>query len=660
MKIIYFDKIRLLTLVYFLISNAQSDILLFTFSSSKLDKMTLIFLKKLGLLCLRSTCIEKDLLVEYATSNDYHLNGYYSFKKASNLEDRIQVLSENFFGPGNSSLSKLAVGSTQKYISYNFANEGLNTLDYIRFHSGKYKGNIQITYCSKWSSILNNLGIKNFPSASNINLLVPFSSVGNVFFCITRVLKTFTRVLIELSKTENNDKLSGDVKKYFSKPSICISGVWGIDESRKNDFWMLGEHKNLPKRAYYFFDRLDYKATSERIAYARNKGLVPVALSKRYVEKEVQEEIFYPNINKVELILSLLVLVFQCYRLIFKDRIDRLICCELIWVAIRANHLSSVFKSFNTAVVFSIQEASHDEFSLACEYSNAVRMATHWSVVTGPTYVTTITPHVYFYWSRLFSMIGEKSAILSKNVLLSGSLFLSLSNTIDRKKTHHAVKKLQSNGAKFTITMFDTSASSEKFFQYMCQYVLSNPDVGLLIKSKGRLDSNKFKKKKSEKCFEQANNTGRLVFLNKLVSPYDAVDGVDIAVGVGSPSALILAAMSSAKVLFLDLCSTSHEELRDSSPIYDETKVKCVVHSYKELGELLNLVKNGDEIIGDISSVINRYDEFMDGDATKRISFYLEKYLENFDNTKNRNIALNFASIQYSALCGGDKVILTP
>ena len=52
---------------------------------------------------------------------------------------------------------------------------------------------------------------------------------------------------------------------------------------------------------------------------------------------------------------------------------------------------------------------------------------------------------------------------------------------------------------------------------------------------------------------------------------------------------------------------------------------KCVVQSYKELGKLLNLVKNGDDIIGDISSVINRYDEFMDGDATKRISFYLEK-----------------------------------
>jgi hypothetical protein len=89
------------------------------------------------------------------------------------------------------------------------------------------------------------------------------------------------------------------------------------------------------------------------------------------------------------------------------------------------------------------------------------------------------------------------------------------------------------------------------------------------------------------------------------------------------------------------------------------TGSKLVFHDLDELIEAIEGFasgKIGTNSIGDHSSIINQIDPWRDGNAGRRIGEYIKDFLDAFDQSESRELALNWANEQYKKKWGADKI----
>lgn len=224
--------------------------------------------------------------------------------------------------------------------------------------------------------------------------------------------------------------------------------------------------------------------------------------------------------------------------------------------------------------------------------------------------------------------------------------------------------ELSAAGADYIIALFDNShgpdvahstESMEKFYLVFLDWLLEDPALGILIKSKKpsvihglpRVQPVLEKAEATGRCMRLGDEFGRL--------PVDASLASNISVGIGISSAVTESAIAGCRGVHCDL---THCKSHDS---YEWGYEKII---FDDLNRLITAIKsnkagNTEQAgLGDWTPFLDRLDPYRDGNAGKRIGEYLRWCLEGFDAGLERDEVIHKANERFNARWGHDKAAM--
>ena len=159
---------------------------------------------------------------------------------------------------------------------------------------------------------------------------------------------------------------------------------------------------------------------------------------------------------------------------------------------------------------------------------------------------------------------------------------------------------------------------------------------------------------------QRAMDSGRIFVMRHDASPADAALLSDFAVGIGSFSAIAVAGLQGARVLYLDYEKSDQGVLKPYGIFHSLGSKRCVFYDPKSLKEaVLEYINNPESnpCLGDVSPILDQLDPFRDGKASQRIGEYVTWYLKGLDENLSKDEALRAATDKYAEKWGIDKVI---
>jgi len=226
------------------------------------------------------------------------------------------------------------------------------------------------------------------------------------------------------------------------------------------------------------------------------------------------------------------------------------------------------------------------------------------------------------------------------------------------------VGRIRKNGANYVLALFDSSFESKEFHAFFLSWLMEDPDLGLIIKSKGSVDGSAWLDIQADGLdglVENAFETGRLHIADGKASPADVGTVVDFSVGIGSYSAVVLSALNGTRVLLVDF------ERMDQGVAMQPTLLlhslgpnRCIFYDFDSVKKAILEYANNPESnpdLGDASPVLDRIDPFRDGLAGQRMGEYIKWYMDGLDLGLNRDAALLQATKKYAIKWGDDKVV---
>ena len=218
--------------------------------------------------------------------------------------------------------------------------------------------------------------------------------------------------------------------------------------------------------------------------------------------------------------------------------------------------------------------------------------------------------------------------------------------------------KLRSQGARCILSFFDSSLPPRNIYRKLLEWLIEDPQLGLIIKSKGHVWSG-IQENGLDGLVDRAKSTGRIHVLPFSASPADAALVSDFSIGCVSYTAIVISALKGARVLYLSY-GRIEEPQKPYWTLDSLGQNRCVFNDFdlmkKAIQEYIaNPNLNPD--LGDVTPVLDSFDPFRDGKAGDRISEYISWYLEGLDKGLSRDDALNSATQKYADKWGADKVI---
>ena len=295
------------------------------------------------------------------------------------------------------------------------------------------------------------------------------------------------------------------------KGSIGIAAAWGfegIGENKLDDLFWWRNCKIPPERLTYMFERLDYQPTQERLASLKKLGINSIALNKNYSGDAPESMIRHKTLSLKEGLKRFYSYSKVIFRGGLKNRFSRSVCSWVIWQLYHSDELTKIYKEANLKALFHFQEVGAESITLATLTSKTVRFGTHWSCLNA-AYTSSFRCHeVYFAWGAHDLKIILDSESLSKNLLISGSFLSEYSNEEEVQKGTEAVQLMKNQGTRYTVALFDSSFIEPNFYRFFLDWLINDPALGIIIKSKGG-PWDKFKEGSSGRLAQQAINTGR-------------------------------------------------------------------------------------------------------------------------------------------------------
>ncbi len=477
---------------------------------------------------------------------------------------------------------------------------------------------------------------------------------GSLLYLLKKLL-TSTAILF-LLLVRNRPRQAGSESR---KPHIGVSYVWGLEGQKKNDLYWWYKSGIAPDRLCYLYDRTDYKASTGRTEIVKGLGIENVILDRRSIDNDSTNYLKTFDVCWLPVFQILINVWAAGVRGIFCNCFDRLVCSEYVYLDAKSFYYGSQLSTLGIKGLFHYQEASHDHISLACERTGVARFGIHWSVLNGPSNSSTYAHQVYFFWGMYQAKIGLSSNMLSRHVMLTGSMVNEFRECKDASGINDEIKELVENGCRYILALFDSSQPAPNLYDFFIRWLLDDPALGILVKSKvGAWDSSF--NDENKKMVEQALDTGRLVILDPNISPADAASGVDIAVGIGSPSAIVDAALGGSRAVYLDYECVEKGPLKKYAILHSMGDDRCVFH---ETGRLKKVFmeyfsdNSSHPDLGDMRPVLDQYDPFRDGRAVTRIGDYIRWYMAGLDDGQCKDDALNRATGKYADKWGKENVV---
>ena len=443
---------------------------------------------------------------------------------------------------------------------------------------------------------------------------------------------------------------------------IGTSAAWGFegfDKNRLDDLFWWRRSQVPAEQIVYMFERQDYQPTRNRMVELEKMGIQSIALNPKYLgdahEFQVKNKIVSLT-NNLKVFLFYLKLAL---RGLLKDKLTRSIYSLVGWQIYKSEELIPIYKGINLRGIFHFNESSLEFVNLSAQKSNAARIGTHWSCLSAPNASTPRCHEVYFAWGAHDLKIILDSGSISKNILVSGCFLSELSNKSEHLKGKEAVQSMKDKGVRIVLTLFDNSFPVPNFYRFFLQWLVDDPNLGILIKSKGGTFESSCEDRMGG-LVQQAKDSGRIFVMNEKASPVDAAMLSDFAIGITGISAIAVSGLQGARVLYIDYEKLDQSALKPYSIFHSLGPNRCVFYDMESLkNAVLEYTKNpgSNPNLGDVSPILDQLDPFRDGKASQRIGEYVNWYLESLGQNSSKMAALKTASEKYAEKWGADKVI---
>ena len=452
--------------------------------------------------------------------------------------------------------------------------------------------------------------------------------------------------------------------KMDHPPSIAAAAAWGVNPAeRLNDLFWWWDSKIPVERTIFFFDRTATDATRDAIVTAEQFGIKCVVLekdaagdSKRLLWRATPG--FWTAARRL----------WGSTRIFFwgafHGKSRRWVVRQTMDMLHTSERMEDFLSDFNVRAMFHHQDGGLDYQSLACDAVGAARVGHHWSYFPWPETAVARLHQVYFVWGDYQAKMLEATGSDVDHVLLAGCTVHGAYPGSDTGDFASAGRtEVEANGATRVIALFDTSLPCASFYEFFLRKVIEDPRLGLLIKpKKADLPWLRYNLPELTDLYETAMATGRVKYLEPVISPTEAAAVADISIAVDINSAAVCAALAGHRAVHLDYVRVHASPLADWATLHKAGPNSLVFDNPDELWEGINLFfdqrENDDPVAENnlgvaANAVLEHIDPFRDGRAGQRIGQYLGWYLEALDEGLARNQALNQADSNYAAAWGG-------
>jgi hypothetical protein len=506
----------------------------------------------------------------------------------------------------------------------------------------------RVFVASAFASLSKTLDV-SYPGVKSRLIQQPFRNKTILFFLWTIYL-SFRNLFSKSCKSEN------------TIAQIGFSGWFDLKKNNEkfiNDlFWWREQH--IPgNRLVYLLSRPGFSPCMEGAQKAESLGIKTVLLNPLAAHINPTIPMSKKAHNPFSVRVKILFLSCKLFlQTLFFDDLRKSATAFLIRQYVEAIRLASFYKFLNLKGLLEGGHAWPDWFSLAADLSDSVRIGFQKSCLNTVSYPGLQIEPVYFAWGAHDTNILLASGAITRHMLISGCILNDNCNEQAQKTAKDYSSQLRHQGVKYIVSFFDGSLPPLNIYRGFLQWLIDDPRLGLLIKSKGNVWSG-IEADGLDGLVVQAQKTRRMHVLPSTASPADAAISADFSVGFFSYSAIVTSALKGARILYLNY-ERIEEPQNYFCTLHSLGPNRCVFNDFDSMKRaVIEYVKNpkNNPDLGDATPVLDHFDPFRDGKAGDRISEYVSWYLEGLDKGISRDDALNLATQKYADKWGADKVI---
>ena len=478
--------------------------------------------------------------------------------------------------------------------------------------------------------------------------------LATIVFSIIEIVRGCYKHLI--SKKTNISKSSSPFK-------IGVAAAWGadgMDKIQKDDLYWWRNSSISGDRLIYMFERENIQPTRDGVAQVKNLGIDSVALNPKF-PGDYPNLLIQNNLNHYILgsIKQFFLMAKLAWKNLFADEFPRAVLALVSWQYYYSGKLSNIYKTLNLKGVFHFEEGGMDLISLASAMNDSIRIGTHWGSHTGITSISARNHQVYFCWGLHDAKFAVDAGSMARSLLIAGCFSSDHSNIYAHQKASKIAAHMRKRGVRYIVTLFDSSPPSPEFHRFFLQWLLDDPRLGILIKSKGKTWE-KMHNHGLNGLVDLAFQTNRIHAMDQRSSPADAASISDFAISLTSITPLNEAALNGSRVIFLDYERIDQGPQKPYCILHSLGSNRCVFYEPELLREaILNYFENPETnpFLGDATPILDQLDPFRDGKASQRIGEFVASYLQELDNGLSSDDAVRLATDRYAKKWGQDKVI---
>jgi hypothetical protein len=618
-----------------------------------------------ALLCFLKISISAPLKINdlfyIDTPHVIYWNTQYQVVKACQDQlDRIKALIEAHFPKCSNYMRELLAANVSKAWQA-WLLEAL-LLRGVAKQLGQQEGisNDCVVLISKYASLLKLLKLDS-PANSNVSISSQLNNNGAVLYPLATIAFSVWDFLLVLFRSIfPGTILSPESADQFKVGVAAAWGIEGMNKNQKDDLYWWRNSSVAAKRLVYMFEREDIQPTQDRVRETQNLGIQSVALKPRFSGD-------HPNlIMKYKCAPPLVISLRKCgtalklgCKALVGDEFSKAVLALVSWQYYSGGKLSEIYKALNLKGVFHFEEAGMDLISLASAMNDSMRIGTHWSSHTSINHTTQRSHQVYFLWGHHDAQIVLGSGSISHSLLIAGCFLSDHSNKEAQQDAKVAVEKIRNRGVRYILTLLDNSSPCPEFYRFFLQWLVEDPCLGLLIKSKGK-SWKEVRNDGMNGLVERAEKTNRIYVMDHRSSPSDAALLSDFAVSLTSISALIEASLQGARVIYLDYERIDQGPQKPYCILHSLGSNRCVFHEPDLLRQaIVNYFDAPDSNpnLGDVTPILDQLDPFRDGKASQRIGEFVTWYLESLDGGLNSDDSIRSAMDKYAGKWGQDKIV---
>jgi hypothetical protein len=632
-------------------------------SASRFGLKIIRILKIFGV--VRDCCRVKEYVIVDGQHSNFHKGYYIASKMCHSKQKEIEQVVFAFFPRlSKYSIDLLVLGVRNDWI-YRIAD-----LMWLQSFTERLAKELntpleKVAVVSAYGTLFSKLQSGSPYSLSPVNVISqPFRNcvsprvIQCICWSIYRVLRNFFFRFINFGASGE-----GSLNKNGQLSKVAFFAVKGIkterDSSNLIDDLVWWKGSGVPSnRLVYIYDRPDYTPTEEKIQLTNSMEIPSFVLDRKtagdfseLVLEKIFRRPFLVSLKEVGQVLR------WSFRALFKDAFSQAIIAQGISHLVAANWIATYLKALKVKGLVHYQEASADWHSLAVELTDGCRFGSIKSFVPS-LFDVSITTHVFFSWSEHDAQVLMDTGGISKHLLIAGCP-LQPPQEKDREKYLALVDEVRNCGANYVLALFDSSWVSRDFYSFFLGWLLKDPKLGLIIKSKGATWS-EIQADGLSDLGQMAMKTGRLKVVETKISPANIATVVDFSIGIGTVSATVFSAIHGARVLFVDFEHLDQAPFSQPTfPLHSLGPNRCIFYDFNSVKKaVLEHINNPESNpnLGDASPVLDLLDPFRDGKATQRIGEYMGWYMESRDDGFSRDDALCCATKKYAEKWGEDKV----